>query len=221
MTLLRGALIEYGSGLAGPIPNVVIFQFNPETLTRALQIPPRPTGATRREATQAGEKTFEKITFKAHFSAANLLAEGKPLATQFGIGPQLAALEKMVLPSTTLAKLAAAAVDAIGAALGAGAAAPAQPIPREAYPRILFIWGPTRILPVTIDAMSIAELEYDAVLNPLLAEVDLTLSVIAVDDCSDDRLAKGALAYSTIAKEAQAVANLASTAEQAVELIPL
>ena len=220
MTLLRGALIEYGSGLAGPIPNVVIFQFNPETLTRALQIPPRPTGATRREATQAGEKTFERITFKAHFSAANLLAESNPLAILFGIGPQLAALEKMVLPSTKLAGLAAAAVDAIGAALGTAAAAPAQPIPREAYPRILFIWGPTRILPVTIDAMSIAEREYDALLNPLRAEVDLTLSVIAVDDCSDDRLAKGALEYSTIAKEAQAIANLANTAEQAVDLIP-
>ncbi|MEW6371121.1 MAG: hypothetical protein AB1584_09305 [Pseudomonadota bacterium] len=224
MTLLRGALIEYGSSLAGPIPNVVIFQFNPETLTRALQIPPRPTGATRREATQAGEKTFERITFKAHFSAANLLDEGKPLAALFGIGPQLAALEKMVLPSTKLAGLAGAAVDAIGAALGTAAAPPAQPIPREAYPRILFSWGPTRILPVTIDAMSIAELEYDALLNPLRAEVDLTLSVIAVDDCSDDRLAKGALEYSTIAREAQAIANLANTAntaEQAVELIPL
>lgn len=223
MTLLRGALVEYGSGLAGPIPNVVIFQFNPETLTRALQIPPRPTSATRREATQAGEKTFEKISFKAHFSAANLLDEGRPLALLFGIGPQLAALEKMVLPSTKLATLAAAAVDAIGAALGtgAGAGAPAQPIPREAYPRILFIWGPTRILPVTIDAMSIAELEYDALLNPLRAEVDLALSVIAADDCSDDRLAKGALEYSTIAREAQAIANLANTAGQAVELIPL
>ena len=41
--LMRGALIEYGSDFMGPIPNVVIFQFNPETLTRSLQIPPRAT----------------------------------------------------------------------------------------------------------------------------------------------------------------------------------
>ena len=75
--MLRGALIEYGTDLIGPIPNVVIFQFNPETLSRALQVPPRPTGATQRETTQAGEKTFEKITFKAHFSAANMLDENK------------------------------------------------------------------------------------------------------------------------------------------------
>ena len=220
MPMLRGALIQYGGGLIGPIPNVVIFQFNPESLSRTLQIPPRPTGATQRETTQAGEKTFEKITFKAHFSAANMLDDGKALAQLFGIGPQLAALEKMVLPSSKIAGLIGAAIDAIGDALGGGGDddAPAQPIPREKYPRILFIWGLTRVLPVTIDSMSISELEYDSLLNPLRAEVDITLSVIAVDDCSDDLLAKGALEYSTIAKEAQAIANLANTAEQIVEL---
>lgn len=222
MSLLRGALIEYGTSLIGPIPNVVIFQYNPESLSRTLQIPPRPTGATQRETTQAGEKTFEKITFKAHFSAANMLDEDKELAKLFGIGPQLCALEKMVLPSSKIASLIGEAIDAIGDALGGGGDdTPAQPIPREKYPRILFIWGLTRVLPVTIDSMSISELEYDSILNPLRAEVDITLSVIAVDDCSDDVLAKGALEYSTIAKEAQAIANLANTAEQIVDLIPL
>jgi hypothetical protein len=223
MALLRGVLIEYGTDLIGPIPNVVIFQFNPESLSRSLQIPQRPTGATQREATQAGEKTFEKISFKAHFSAANMLDEDKALAKMFGIGPQLCALEKMVLPSAKIAGLIGEALDAVGDALGLGGGddAPAQPIPREKYPRILFIWGLTRVLPVTIDSMTIAELEYDAMLNPLRAEVDLQLSVIAIDQCSDDVLGKGALEYTTIAKEAQAIANLANTAEQIVEMIPL
>ena len=218
--MLRGALIEYGTDLIGPIPNVVIFQFNPETLSRALQVPPRPTGATQRETTQAGEKTFEKITFKAHFSAANMLDENKVLARLFGIGPQLAALEKMVLPSARIAGLIGAVIDKIAGA-AAPPAPPAQPIPREKYPRILFIWGPTRVLPVTIDSMTIAEQEYDFMLNPVRAEVDITLSVIAIDQCSDDVLAKGALEYSTLAKEAMAIANLANTAEQIFELIPI
>ncbi|MDM0004343.1 hypothetical protein QTI51_01795 [Variovorax sp. J22G73] len=222
MTMLRGALIEYGTDLIGPIPNVVIFQYNPESLSRVLQIPPRPTGATQRETTQAGEHTFEKISFKAHFSAANLLADDKTLARTFGIGPQLSALEKMVLPSSKLAGLVGAAIDAIGSAISGGGATPAaQPIPREKYPRILFIWGLTRVLPVTIDSMTIGELEYDAVLNPLRAEVDISLSVIAVDGCSDDVLAKGALEFTTLAKEAQAIANLANTVDQVADLIPL
>lgn len=218
--MLRGALIEYGTDLIGPIPNVVIFQFNPEQLSRALQVPARPTGATQRETTQAGEKTFEKITFQAHFSAANMLDEDKALARLFGIGPQLAALEKMVQPSAKIAGLIGAAIDAIAGAL-APPATPAQPIPREKYPRILFIWGPTRVLPVTIDSMTIVEQEYDFVLNPVRAQVDITLSVIAVDLGSDDVIARGALEYSTLAKEAMAIANLANTAEQVVDLIPL
>lgn len=218
--MLRGALIEYGTDLIGPIPNVVIFQFNPESLSRALQVPARPSGATQRETTQAGEKTFEKISFKAQFSAINMLDEDKVLARMFGIGPQLAALEKMVLPSSKIAGLIGAAIDKIAGAVS-GPAPPAQAIPREKYPRILFIWGPTRVLPVTIDSMTISEQEYDFLLNPTRAEVDISLSVIAIDQCSDDVLAKGALEYSTIAKEAMAIANLANTAEQIVDLIPI
>jgi hypothetical protein len=219
--LLRGALIEYGTDLIGPIPNIVIFQFNPESLTRSLRVPARPTGPTQRENTQAGDQTTESISFKAHFSAADQLKDDKFLARAFGIGPQLSALEKMVNPSAKIAGLIGAALDAIGDALGtAGGDAPTQPVPREQYPRILFIWGLTRVLPVTIDSLSINEVEYDPLLNPIRAEVDLALTVNTVDSCSDDRLAKGALEYTTIAKEAQAIANLANTAGQIVELIP-
>ncbi|HEY8613420.1 MAG TPA: hypothetical protein VIL69_19325 [Roseomonas sp.] len=219
---LRGALVEYGTGLIGPIPNIVIFQFNPETLNRTMKIPERPSGATARERSQAGEKTFETIGLKAHFSAADMLNDDKVLARAFGIGPQLAAMEKMAQPSAKIEGLIGQAIDAVAGALGGGKKKDVtQPIPRESFPRILFIWGLTRVLPVTIDSMQISELEYDALLNPIRAEVDLGMTVTAVDGCSDDWLAKGALEYSGIAKEAQAIANLANTAEQIVDLIPI
>jgi hypothetical protein len=224
MTLLRGALVEYGEGLIGPIPNVVIFQFNPESLTRSLNIPERPTGANTRESTQAGEKTFETISFKAHFSAADELGDDKVLARAFGVGPRLCALEKMVHPSAIIGGLLGAAVDAIGDALGLGGGgddAPAQAIPREKFPKIIFIWGLTRVLPVTINSMRITELQYDFLLNPTQAEVDIELTVNAADICSTDVFAQGALTYTTMAKEAQSIANLANTAGQIVELIPL
>ena len=221
--LIKGALIEYGTDLIGPIPNVVIFQFNPETLTRSMKIPPRPTSATERENTQAGEKPLETISFKASFSAADELNENKALARLFGVGPRLCALEKMVNPSSKIAGLIGAAIDAIGSALGlsGGGGAPTQAIPREKYPKIIFLWGPSRVLPVVIDSMQISELEYDPLLNPIRAEVDISLTVNSIDSCSDDVFAKGALEYTGMVKEAQAIANLANTAEQAVELIPL
>ena len=217
--LLRGALIEYGTDLIGPIPNIVIFQFNPEKLTRSFT---RQTSASAREQNQAGTPPKESVTLKAHFSAADMLNDEKALAKAFGIGPQLAALEKMVVPSSEIAGLLGAAIDAVGGALGIGGGddAPTLPIPREKYPKIIFIWGLTRVLPVTIKSLSIAEVEYDNLLNPVRAEVDIVLEIKPPDPCSDDWLAKGAMEYSTIAKEAQAISNLANTAEQIVELIP-
>lgn len=223
-TLLRGALVEYGNGLIGPIPNVVIFQFNPETLTRNLHIPERPNGANTRETTQAGEKTLETISFTAHFSAADDLGDNKVLARTFGVGPRLCALEKMVHPSDVLGGLLGAAVDAIGSALGLGGGGtddPSQPIPRVSYPKIIFIWGLTRVLPVTITSMRITEAQYDFLLNPIEAEVEIEMAVNENDICSTDAFAQGALTYTTAAKEVQAIANLANTAEQIVELIPL
>ncbi len=217
--LLRGALIEYGTDFLGPIPNVVIFQFNPETLTRVIQIPPRPTGAGSRETSQAGEIPVEKITLTAHFSAADQLKDNLPLARMFGIGPRLAALEKMAAP-TTRPGLLGAAIDAVGQALGVAGGGDSQPIPREKYPRILFIWGLTRVLPVLIDSLTITEQEYDHQLNPIRAEVSLGLSVITPGLCEDDVIATGAQKYSNLAKEAQATANLANTAADVVHLIP-
>ena len=219
MGLLRGALIEYASDFFGPLPNLVIFQFNPDTLTRNISIPQRPTGANSRETSQAGEIPVERINLNAHFSAADQLDTGNIIAKELGIGPQLAALEKMVYPSNLIGGLLGEALDKIGDALGFGGSddVAKQPIPREKYPRILFIWGKTRILPVLIESMSITEQQYDSSLNPIQAEVALTL---AIASNPEDKVGKGALKYSNIAKEAQAIVNLANTVELAIDLIP-
>lgn len=217
--LLRGALVEYGANLIGPIPNIVIFQFNPETLTRNLQIPQRPSGTGSRETSQAGEAPVEKITLTAHFTAADQLAGNDPLARAFGVGPRLAALEKMARPAGS-GGLLGKALDAVGDLLGGGGGEVTQPIPRETYPRVLFIWGLTRVLPVVIDSLTITEQEYDFILNPVRAEVSLGLSVIIPDAHGDDEIAKGAREYSDLARDVQAVANLANTIGQAAELIP-
>ena len=219
---LKGALIEYGSDFLGPLPNVVLFQFNPEKLTRNIQIPRRPLGPENRESSQAGEPTIEKITLQARFSAADQLATNNVLARTMGVGPRLAALEKMVHPASKLNALIGKALDAVGDALGVGGGGDGarQPVPREAYPRILFIWGPFRLLPVVIESMNISEIQYDFVLNPTQADVDISLAVNPIDKASDDVLGRGALDYSNLAKDAQAIANLANTIDQVMELIP-
>jgi hypothetical protein len=111
-------------------------------------------------------------------------------------------------------------VDAVGDALGGGGDAPSRAVPREPLPRILFIWGPARVLPVEIRSMSITEMQYDALLNPTRAEVRIGMAVVNFPPESDDRVGQGALTYTNTVKEVQVAANLAKAVELAIEIIP-
>jgi len=226
--LVRGALIEYKSDFLGPVPNIVIFQFNPESLSRTINIPSRSvsqsSGTKPRENSQAGDLPYERISLTAYFSAADKLNIALPTALAFGVGSQLAALEKMVLPiEDTAGNNGAGTGDAVGSAVAAArSAAPStQPTPRRRYPNILFIWGASRVLPVLIDSMSINEKQFDARLNPIEAEVSLGLSVMTADLPEEEHIARGARQYSDKARDAMAAANLADAAVQPIiDLIP-
>src|SRR5450755_1756206 len=36
--LLKGALIEFSERFLGPVPNAIVFQYNPESMTRTLEV---------------------------------------------------------------------------------------------------------------------------------------------------------------------------------------
>lgn len=222
---LRGALVEYKGAFPGPFPNIVIFQFNPEQVSRSIAISNGTENNTNRRHQETGVTAappLETLNLTALFSAADDLGAGgvvSAIPRLFGVGPQLAALEKMVQPPSA-AGLLGAALDAVGAALtGASASPPTRQVPREQVPRLLFIWGLTRVLPARIQSLSITEQKFDQLLNPVEAQVQMSLSVVAVPP-GDDEIAKGALAYSKTAKDVQAVANLANTVKMIGEIIP-
>ncbi|HEB70382.1 MAG TPA: hypothetical protein ENI88_12300 [Desulfobulbus sp.] len=229
---LRGALVEYGSDVLGPIPNIVVFQFNPEQISRTLnmaqsQSVSSPENARQTESHQTSAPPVESFTLTAQFSAADDLGKGGAAAAiprVFGIGPQLAALEKMVYPEGGIISGAiGAVVDAVGDALGLGGdqgERATRTIPREQTPRILFIWGPSRVLPVEIKSMSITEQKFDPLLNPVQAEVAIGLQIAGFPDNSDDTIGRGALSYTQTVKEAQALLNLAKSVELAVDIVP-
>jgi hypothetical protein len=215
--VLKGALVEYASDFLGPLPNVVVFQFNPETVNRTVQIPSRPTGASAREISQAGDLPVEKYDLTIQLNADDPVM---PAFTKtVGIGPPLAALQKMVQPAGPIFG-PSQVVDAVAAAVSSGSDNPVQLIPRETYPRILFLWGATRILPVVIESMQIVEKQYDGLLNPILADVTMSMSVMLPDPFVDDAIAQGASKYSEGAKEVLAAANLATAAAQVASLFP-
>lgn len=227
---LRGALIEYGSDVLGPIPNVVVFQFNPEQISRTLNMANNNSGADNPETARLTEARttsappVETFSITAHFSAADDLGKNNALSAiprVFGIGPQLAALEKMVYPSAGLISAAiGAAVDAVGSALGLGGNSSAtRAVPREEAPKILFFWGPSRVLPVEIRSMSITEQKFDALLNPVQAQVEIGLAIATLTPDSDDKLGYGALTYTQTVKEAQALLNLVKSVELIVDVV--
>jgi hypothetical protein len=228
---LRGALVEYSGDFLGPIPNLVVFQFNPEQLARTITIPQPPASpasgeqARQREPAQTAGPPTETFSVLAKFSAADDLGKGGAVSAiprVFGVGPQIAALEKMVYPAGPLSGLLGQAIDAVGDALGLGSddEGAERPIPRESVPRILFIWGATRVLPVRVTSMVITEQKFDAFLNPVQVEVQIGLAVVNFASTSSDTIGKGALTYSRAAKDAQAILNLAKAVELAVDIIP-
>lgn len=219
-TPMLGALVEYGTDFLGPIPNVAIFQFNPEIMTRTLSIPPRAVDATQRETSQAGEPAYERFTVEATFSAADQRNSADVIGLAYGLGPQIAALQAMVYPLPTPGAIVAAAVDAIGSQLGAQGPAPTQPIPRQQTPRILFVWGLTRIVPVLIESLTITEQIYDSNLNPIEAQVSIGLAVITPNACSGDTIGTGALAYTQLLQGTMTTANLANSSALITHLIP-
>lgn len=226
---LRGALVEYSGQFLGPIPNLVVFQFNPEELSRTIAIPTPPAedggsaARIRRTRGQTAAPPTETVSLTAYFSAADDLGQGgavSALPRLFGVGPQLAALEKMVYPPKTPGGVIGAVIDAVADALSsAGGKAAERKVPREKLPQTLFIWGPARVLPVTLTKMSIVEKQFDFLLNPVQAEVSLDLQISSRPP-EDDAIATGALQYTNMVKDTQATLNMAKAAELALDLIP-
>lgn len=226
--VLPGAFVEYGTGVLGIPLNIVVFQFNPDSITRTINLPTSNTSsdpertARRREHGQLAAPPLETFEITAHFSAADDLGKGGAAAAiprVFGVGPQLAALEKMAYPKAGLiGGLIGEAIDAIGDALGGGAEE-TRSVPRQGAPRILFIWGPSRVVPVKFKSMVITEQKYDPLLNPVQAEVRIGLE-IPNSPPPGDPVGEGALTYTATVKDAQAILNLAKAVELAIDVIP-
>lgn len=155
------------------IRRVITLQYNPDSLSRTLQVQGAGEGGTRSEALRLKGPAVETIKLDAEIDATDQLEfpDQNPNAVALGIQPQLAALEMLVSP--TSADLAAS-----NALAGAGTI---EILPAEA-PLAVFVWSRQRILPVRVTELSVAEEAFDPALNPIRAKVSLGLRVLTVDD---------------------------------------
>ena len=152
----KGAFVQLVSGVVGVIPNIVVFQYNPERVTHALT----PWNPFEQDQTQRGAQAptvqpfnpRETFTIAIELDAADDLEDGDPTAIVSGIADRLAALKKLTLPSKgPLGDLLASATSLLG---GDDTSSQAQ---RPTVPIVLFVWGPGRILPIRITSFSVEE----------------------------------------------------------------
>ncbi len=166
--VMKGAIV--GLDPMNPLASIIIFQYNPDTMTRSIE-PQTASGGSKSEPLRLKGAPIETISVVVEIDAADQLETNDPLANAFGIYPQLSALEMLVYPKT-------ATVIANTVLAFAGTIEILQPD----APMTLFIWGPKRVLPVRINSISIAEEEYDTSLNPIRAKVTLGLRVMSTND---------------------------------------
>lgn len=208
--LLKGAIVSVD--LASPIPTVIVFQYNPETLTRQLKARGMQGDGAKGDAMRLNGAPEETIKIDVEIDATDKLEQNESIAKAVGIYPQLSALEMLVYPKSAL-------VIANTALLAGGIIEVAPPL----GPFTLFIWGVSRILPVRVEEFSITEEAHDTALNPIRAKVSLGLRVLSYNDLSITNPAYYMFLAHQVVKETMAavgtVQNLSAVAGGNVKII--
>jgi hypothetical protein len=168
--LLKGGIVLIDAETSA-VQRVIALQYNPETLSRTLQVQGSGEGGDRSEALRLTGPPIETIKVDAEIDATDQLEVADSTTAQLGIHPILAALETMVYPTSS--RLQANNTLAQSGTL--------EITPMEA-PLTLFIWSQQRILPVRITDFSVTEEAFDPNLNPLRAKVSLGMRVLSIDD---------------------------------------
>ncbi|HEY7814967.1 MAG TPA: hypothetical protein VIC62_17100 [Nakamurella sp.] len=193
----RGALIGFDP--INPLASVIVFQYNPDQVTRRLTARAADPGGAQSEQMRLKGPPEETLSFDIEIDAVDQLEQGNGSSEQFGIAPALASLELMLYPKSALV-----IANQVLASLGL-----IEVIPPTA-PLAVLVWGSRRVLPVRLTDFSITEQAFDPNLNPIQGKVSLGLRVLNYDDLG--LLSPGGALFMShqIAKEVMATVNSVS-----------
>jgi hypothetical protein len=166
--VFKGALATVSA--SNPRGTVVVFQYNPASLSRMLKM--RTSGGEGGSgAPRFAGPPEQTVKLSVEIDATDQLEAGDAVTNALGILPALAALEVLLHPSS-------AVVVANEALTRAGVV---ELLPAQA-PLTLLVWGARRILPVSITEFSVTEEAFDLALHPTMAKVDLGLEVLTYQE---------------------------------------
>lgn len=213
--LLKGALVAYDQPILGPVPNVIVLQYNPDQLTRTLRprTPPRKpatTGEAKQDTLLTAGPPDESISLAVEVDATDQLETGNRIGREHGVQPALAALELLMYPKSKEVRS-----NAFQAGRGTHVLKP------ESLPVVLFVWGGARVVPVRVTSCTVTEQAFDQLLNPIRARVDLGLQVLTYIDLPGDNLGAQAFNAMLVQREKLAQLNLANAAELILGMLPI
>jgi hypothetical protein len=172
--LLKGGIVLLDPVQFTVLPNgIIVLQYNPDTLTRTLKIKAAEEGGDRSEALRLTGPPVETFKLDAEIDATDQLEfpDQNPNTVQYGIFPQLAALETIAYPTTAQ----------LQSNFNLSQQGTLEIIPMQA-PYTIFVWSASRVVPVRITDLSITEEAFDPTLNPIRAKISLGLRVLSIDD---------------------------------------
>lgn len=201
---IKGALVHLMEAFLLPIPNIIPFQYNPESIVHSWTPPAGGDGGGG--AGGGGKKSCggggagantggnpmaasgfpgESFSFTLSMDAKDTIAEDHVPTAQLAIGTglytRLAALEMLQYPVTrrNLGLVGSVSVAVGGMTAGAfGKKGVRREVPEMVVPVVFFVWGPGRIVPVRVKSLTITEKQYDFLLNPIQVDAKIDLQVL-------------------------------------------
>lgn len=198
--LIKGGIVLLDPGTSAVL-RIIALQYNPDTLSRTLQVQAVGGEGDRLEALRLKGPPNESIKLDAEIDATDQLEfpDNNRTTAQMGIFPQLAALETIVYPPS----------GELRSANGLAQSGALEISPSEA-PLTLFVWSKARILPVRLTEFSITEEAFDAALNPIRAKISLGMRVLSVNDLGFNH--KGGNLFMAYLQGKEQLARLAQSA---------
>lgn len=172
--ILKGGIVLIDPDTSA-VNRIVVLQYNPDTISRTLQVKAVGETTDRTEALRLKGPPVETIKLDAEVDVTDQLefpdqAQNSD-AARLGLHPHLAALETIIYPTSNqllsnndLAKAGTLEIAPMESLL------------------TLFIWSKSRILPVRLTDFSVTEEAFDPQLNPMRAKVSIGMRVLSVDD---------------------------------------
>jgi hypothetical protein len=210
MTTFPGAPRTQNAGLvlidpqSAAIQRVIVLQYNPDMLTRSIQAQTLAGDVgDRLEALRFKAPAIETIKLEAEIDATDQLEfpDQNPNALNYGILPQLAALEMMLYPASADVQqsnsLAAQGTIEIAALEGM---------------LTLFVWTQNRVVPVRVNEFSVTEEMFDPTLNPIRAKVTIGMRVLSSWDLGPSH--KGASIFMAYHQSKEALVSKAPTGDR-------